>query len=290
MMKKKFLASLAAFACSAFCAVSFAACGDDTPAHTHDYGTDWITSETHHWRECKNNGCNQKEKDKAAHADGNGDGKCDECGYTMNAPVDYTVTEAEWNEALKYRYKNLTYTIKNSMTGSEGYNSELTAQFTEDGSFHQSESFGWGERFYRVNDDETVTHYYHVSSNDPIRYPPDAWFYSTITTIDEYENGHYGDDIGALDFYIENILIYGEFTFNESENAYHKTVPQGALGHPESPACEFTVAFENGKVTSIVMTSAATTEEGEITSVSSYTFYDYGTTVINFPTDATKFD
>ena len=70
------------FNCS--CAFSFAACGGDTPKHTHDYGTDWVTSTTHHWHECKNDGCDQKEKDKAAHIDGDNNGKCDTCDYTMS--------------------------------------------------------------------------------------------------------------------------------------------------------------------------------------------------------------
>ncbi len=81
---KKFLSILTAAVCVMACAFSFAACGGDTPKHTHDYGTDWVTSTTHHWHECKNDGCDQKEKDKAAHIDGDNNGKCDTCDYTMS--------------------------------------------------------------------------------------------------------------------------------------------------------------------------------------------------------------
>lgn len=81
---KKFLSTLTAAVCVMACAFSFAACGGDTPKHTHDYGTDWVTSTTHHWHECKNDGCDQKEKDKAAHIDGDNNGKCDTCDYTMS--------------------------------------------------------------------------------------------------------------------------------------------------------------------------------------------------------------
>ncbi len=81
---KKFLSILTAAVCVMACAFSFAACGGDTPKHTHDYGTDWVTSTTHHWHECRNDGCDQKEKDKAAHIDGDNNGKCDTCDYTMS--------------------------------------------------------------------------------------------------------------------------------------------------------------------------------------------------------------
>ncbi len=80
-MKRKLLLRLTATVCAFTCAFGLTACNN--VEHTHDYAAEWKTSATHHWRECKNDGCDAKEKDKAAHADNNGDGKCDTCDYNM---------------------------------------------------------------------------------------------------------------------------------------------------------------------------------------------------------------
>lgn len=48
----------------------------------HEYETTWTTDETNHWHECVRG---DSEQDKAAHADGNADGKCDVCGYEMQS-------------------------------------------------------------------------------------------------------------------------------------------------------------------------------------------------------------
>ncbi len=72
----------------------------------HSAETEWQKNETHHWHECT--GCDGQELDKAAHNDGNSDGSCDACGYTMTVtPPPHThahgsawvTDEAEhWNE------------------------------------------------------------------------------------------------------------------------------------------------------------------------------------------------
>lgn len=95
---KKFLSTLTAAVCVMACAFSFAACGGDTPKHTHDYGTQWVTNSTHHWHECNNDGCDQKEKDKAAHIDGDNNGKCDTCDYTMSIKIPVASVELSQTE------------------------------------------------------------------------------------------------------------------------------------------------------------------------------------------------
>ncbi len=95
---KKLFAMLTSAVVLTACAFSFAACGDDTPKHTHDYGTGWATSTTHHWHECKNDGCDQKEKDKAAHIDGDNNGKCDTCDYTMSVKIPVASVELSQTE------------------------------------------------------------------------------------------------------------------------------------------------------------------------------------------------
>jgi len=87
-MKKKLTLTLLALVCATTCAFGLAACdnsGDEpNTGHSHDYGTEWKTNGTHHWHECKNADCDAKEKDKAQHADHDGDGKCDTCEYAMS--------------------------------------------------------------------------------------------------------------------------------------------------------------------------------------------------------------
>lgn len=95
---KKLFAMLTSAVVLTACAFSFAACGGDTPKHTHDYGTQWVTNSTHHWHECKNDGCDQKEKDKAAHIDGDNNGKCDTCDYTMSVKIPVASVELSQTE------------------------------------------------------------------------------------------------------------------------------------------------------------------------------------------------
>lgn len=79
-MKRILIPTLMTAVCAFTCAIGLTACGE----HTHDYGTEWTTNATYHWHECTASGdCDAKEKDKAAHADNNGDGKCDVCDYNM---------------------------------------------------------------------------------------------------------------------------------------------------------------------------------------------------------------
>lgn len=93
------------------CCTLLAACGsgNESEPHKHDYGTTWITSDTQHWHECKNSGCDEKENDKAAHewndgvitteatadADGIKTFTCKMCDKTKTEPVEYIVTLTE---------------------------------------------------------------------------------------------------------------------------------------------------------------------------------------------------
>ena len=73
----------------------------DPPVHEHTWSTEWTTDADSHWHECTGEGCDEV-KDKAAHSDGNSDGKCDTCGYTMTTEIpdpDPVVTEVEISAA-----------------------------------------------------------------------------------------------------------------------------------------------------------------------------------------------
>ncbi|MBQ8341947.1 MAG: hypothetical protein IJY22_06215 [Clostridia bacterium] len=49
-------------------------------AHVHTHGTTWENDADHHWNACA---CGDK-SNLAAHADGDGDGKCDACMYQLS--------------------------------------------------------------------------------------------------------------------------------------------------------------------------------------------------------------
>ena len=71
----------------------------DPPVHEHTWSTEWTTDADSHWHKCTGEGCDEV-KDKAAHSDGNSDGKCDTCGYTMTTETpdpdpDPVVTDVE---------------------------------------------------------------------------------------------------------------------------------------------------------------------------------------------------
>ncbi|MBE6689858.1 MAG: hypothetical protein E7590_01070 [Ruminococcaceae bacterium] len=49
-------------------------------AHVHTFGTEWKSDASNHWNECA---CGGK-GNVAAHADNDGDGKCDTCAYQLS--------------------------------------------------------------------------------------------------------------------------------------------------------------------------------------------------------------
>lgn len=96
-MKRKFFYIPVLAAC-ALCVLLLSACSalsdfftrrDDPDEgdgkHEHNYSSTWSSDGDYHWYECQNDGCDQKQKSKAAHLDSDADGECDECGRVVNA-------------------------------------------------------------------------------------------------------------------------------------------------------------------------------------------------------------
>ncbi len=192
------------------------------------------------------------------------------CTVTVNAPVTYTVTEEEWNEALDLKYKNLTFT--GTISGASG---EMTLKLIEDGSIHQISSgdIGWGEHIYRVNSDKTVSYF---SKTDT------GWEAgaegSGYDTLQEYEQGNYGDDFGFMKAIIPAAKYNSSFVFDETDNSYKGTVmlnisSDGAL------AFDMTAKFENKNL--VFLDFSAETEG--VTYSLTVRLFDYGTTEIEFP-------
>lgn len=286
-MKRKLIPLITALACAVSCAFAFAAC-DSGDAHKHRWSADWQSDETHHWHNCTADGCtvtdNAQKDGYAAHDFTDGNCVCGKQKPAVNEPVVYTVSENEWNKAFNYRYKNLTYKFKTEGSGEHDY--EIAVKLTEDGSLHQSAGAGWGERFHIVQEDKSVWSYWYDGSES-------KWYcnQTAYDNLSEYEKGSYCDDTGALDVYIKNVLLYETFKFDETENVYRRTVtqeiPEDAGGG--TGITDISVRFGNGKVVSVTCTSKRI-KDGVTTPVggtSSWTFYDYGTTVITPPANYT---
>ena len=64
---------------------------------THVPDNEWASNETHHWHTCT--GCDEQ-LDKAAHTDGDKNGKCDACDYTMSSSSDEPVDPNGQKEGL----------------------------------------------------------------------------------------------------------------------------------------------------------------------------------------------
>lgn len=173
-----------------------------------------------------------------------------------NTPqISYTVTEEEWAEAFRWQYKNMTYTIE--MPGEASFD-KMTVKLTEDGSLHQSAGASWGEHIYKVNSDGTVSFY---MKRDGVWEEGEGY-----DTIEEYEKGNYGDDVGIMKALPEAAVYNSSFVFQEETNSYKGTID--FMGAPT----EFEVKFENKKLVSCNI--------GDMLIVKAY---DYGTTEIKMP-------
>ena len=195
------------------------------------------------------------------------------CSVTVNAAITYTVTEEEWNEALDLKYKNLTFTGTVNVGGESG---EMTLKLIEDGSIHQISSgvIDWGEHIYRVNSDKTVS--YFSKTETGWEAGPGGTGYDTLQ---EYEQGNYGDDFGFMRSIIPSVKYNSLFEYDETDNSYKGTVnlnisSDGAL------AFDTTVKFENKN---LVFLDFSADIEG-VSYVLTVRLYDYGTTEITFPT------
>ena len=58
-----------------------------TACDTHEHHYEWGSDTTHHWKECKIDGCDEPIIEKEAHKDTTGNGKCDVCGDSVPVRV-----------------------------------------------------------------------------------------------------------------------------------------------------------------------------------------------------------
>jgi len=186
-----------------------------------------------------------------------------------DAPITYTVTAEQWDEATSLYWKNLTFEY------TYAYNNEqrtLKLELLEDGSLHQSGN-SWGEKYVYYNG-STWTVYDADGVATTLVYNTQA----------DYIAGNYGDDVG----FMGNILPMfaghmDEFTFDETTNQYVISNYSVAVATDFSVTVNVDVKFENGN---IVFAKYSFPEESDADF--EVTFYDYGTTTIDFPASITE--
>lgn len=196
--------------------------------------------------------------------------------------ADYTVTESEWEEAVSLKWKNLTFTVDmDGHMGEENIDSWLTLQMLENGSIHQTtDSTGWGERYFIVNSDNTVSSYHPYTNEEKTwwEYVPNSY-----TDLNSYVAGNYGDDVGYSDYIIPTYAAYNSsYTYDEENHCYSCTTPVEGMFGPVEVDCKIEVSFEDKKLTKMVISGETEGKAAVIT----ITFYDYGTTVITPPEHA----
>ena len=128
---------------SATCTVTVtaAATEPDPPVHEHTWSTEWTTDADSHWHECTGEGCDEV-KDKAAHSDGNSDGKCDTCGYTMTTETPDPGEEATSQE-YPFDYAELNQKAPDNKDGDHKTTTEITVgKYTlEAGIYHDGSTY-----------------------------------------------------------------------------------------------------------------------------------------------------
>ena len=179
--------------------------------------------------------------------------------------VTYEVTEAEFDDAVDFKMKNLTYTGK-TFEGDE-VKDDLEIYLLEDGSTYQKQCFGWGEHIFQHMPDDT---YRQLRKNET-----GQWFAVSYRTKEGYLNGNFGDDFG-MDAMIRMMAgNYSHFTYDATQQTYSGTVTFEEMGD-----MEFVVAlkFENKHLLKFDM---SLTYMG-MTGGYSAEMKDYGTTVIDY--------
>ena len=115
----------------------------DPPVHEHTWSTEWTTDADSHWHECTGEGCDEV-KDKAAHSDGNSDGKCDTCGYTMTTETpDPDPGQEATSQEYPFDYAELNQKAPDNKDGDHKTTTEITVgKYTlEAGIYHDGSTY-----------------------------------------------------------------------------------------------------------------------------------------------------
>ena len=179
----------------------------------------------------------------------------------------YTVNSEQWDNAVSLYWKNLTYEFTDGESGNK-------VELLEDGSLHQYEG-AWGEKYCIYRTAQQVWQVYHKGNEWNEDSKTHAMDYSTEQG---YIDGNYGDDFGFMGHMLPTISgRINEFTFDSANNQY---VAEN-IGIPMTPEDVYPMnviaKFENQKLVYVKFAAVEGSNYFEAN------FWDYGTTVIEFP-------
>ena len=184
-----------------------------------------------------------------------------------SVPV-YTVTEAEFDNAVDLRWKNLTYIGTTIGEGEHDNDEKCEMYFLADGSSYQKECFGWGTSIYQLMLDGT----YRVIFQDE---DSQEYYVGGYRTRDSYVEGNYGDDFGFSRMIQFLAGKFSSFTFSEETNSYSGEVVFESM--MEDPF-DVTIKFENKHLVTVDMTMTYMGQTGGY----HVEVKDYGTTEIKY--------
>ena len=179
--------------------------------------------------------------------------------------VDYTVNDTEFDSAVDFQYKNLTYIA--ITTGEMEEEGKCEMYLLEDGSLYQKECFGWGEHAYQYIGNDTYRSYSKDSETG-------VWSIGGTVSKEEYVQGHYGDDFGVSRMVGNLTGNFSAFTYNETSHEYSGSV------YFEYPGFELgvTLKFENKNL----IKCDFSVSEGGMTGGIEVEVKDHGKTAIDF--------
>lgn len=252
-MKKKILSLVLAFVVVLPCMFVLTAC--DLLGHKCDMKTEWSTSETHHWHECKSEECDlvgsHGEHDwndgvvtteATATEDGVKTFTCEVCGRTKTEVIESTstarttVTESEWNTIFDTLFDNDVTIVSTDPNGDVStYKYSLPIIYTDTFYYDADtdEKLGTVE-FYYVKDGSNYYEYSHYGN-----FAEGDWDREEIT-----ENS-FNDQMSLGGFW--DCLVFNEFTYNSTTGKYETAVLEVA----GVSFTNFSVSFENGVLTSV---------------------------------------
>ena len=177
----------------------------------------------------------------------------------------YTVNETEFDSAVDFHYKNLTYIAVT--TGEMEEEGKCEMYLLEDGSLYQKECFGWGEHAFQYIGNDTYRAYSKNSETG-------VWSTGGTVSREEYIEGHYGDDFGVIGMVGSLSGSFDAFTYNETSHEYTGSV------YFEYPGFDLavTLKFENKNL----IKCDFSVSEGDMTGGIEVQVKDHGKTTIDF--------
>ncbi len=290
---KKFLSLVIAVCVLSSCAALLISCDQE---HEHTFGEEWVYDKKSHWHECNVEDCIEI-SDKADHvwgdevvvteatpdSDGVSEKKCSVCNATENASVAFAgISENKWDQMLADSvFENYTLSIEGRMTVTQSYESGETVSDMKSILKIASDKISL-ELFGAEVDGTASDSHVMVLDGDIAEAQKLQNSQLFMLILDGYENFEYDAETGTYKI-TEAITIKKDLAaiaIGSDGNVQTKMIPSTI----EIRNAEATLS-DDGKILKLVCDYSQTMEfeVGMVTTtsgVTTWTFSDYGTTVI----------